>query len=140
MKTRQRQTASEGSFGALKALETATALDPAVLDAEAQVSVRAILREGESANTRRSYTSALRYWAAWFRLRYGRSFFLPVPATAVLQFLVDHVLRTGADGELMSDLPPAIDRALVGRGYKGGARGAGARHGGASAVGAGEGP
>ena len=45
---------------ALRPRETVAALDPAVLDAEAEASVRAILREGESANTRRSYSSALR--------------------------------------------------------------------------------
>jgi hypothetical protein len=54
---------------------------------------------GESANTVRSYAGALRYWAAWFRLRYRTALALPVPVPAVLQFLVDHVERTGrADG------------------------------------------
>jgi hypothetical protein len=55
-------------------------------------SVRALLKEGESANTVRSYASALRYWAAWFRLH---------------------------DGTLTHDLPPAVDHALVDNGFKG---------------------
>ena len=119
MKCPVRETAPDSSFGALQPRNTVPALDPAVLHAETEASVRAILQEGESVNTRRSYASALRYWAAWFHLRYGRAFALPVPAPAVLQFLVDHVLRTGSDGTLTSDLPPPIDRALVDRGYKG---------------------
>jgi integrase len=98
-------------------------LDPAVLHAHAEASVRALLKEGESANTVRSYASALRYWAAWFRLRYRTALALPVPVLAVLQFLVDHVVRTGEDGALTHDLPPAIDAALVESGFKG-ARGA----------------
>lgn len=119
MQVARRKAVTSHSFGALKLREAVTALDPAVLAAEAQASVRAILREGESANTRRSYASALRYWAAWFHLRYGKSFSLPIPAPVVLQFLVDHVLRGVAHGELTSDLPPAIDQALVDGGYKG---------------------
>lgn len=118
MNVPSRKTASRRSLEALSPRETVAALDPAVLHAEAEASIRAILREGESANTRRSYGSALRYWAAWFHLRYGRPHSLPVPAAAVLQFLVDHVLRASA-GEWTSDLPPAIDAALVEGGYKG---------------------
>jgi hypothetical protein len=80
---------------------------------------------GESANTVRSYAGALRYWAAWFRLRYRTALALPVPVPAVLQFLVDHIERTGradgspADGVLVHDLPESIDRALVDGGFKG---------------------
>jgi hypothetical protein len=64
---------------------TVLALDPEVLHAQAERSVRALIKEGESANTVRSYGSALRYWAAWFRLRYRAALALPVPAPAVLQ-------------------------------------------------------
>ncbi len=106
--------------------ETVRVLDPERLHAQAEASVRALLKEGESANTVRSYASALRYWAAWFRLRYRSALALPVPVPAVLQFLVDHVLRTGGagasgpgDGGLVHDLPPAIDQALVNGGFKG---------------------
>src|SRR5579883_1031523 len=97
---------------------TVGALDPARLAAESEASVRAILSEGESANTRRSYASALRYWGAWFYLRYGRTLFMPVPAPAVVQFLVDHLEHTGEDETLKYDLPPAIDQALVAGHYK----------------------
>lgn len=94
-------------------------LDPAVLHAQADASVRALLKEGESVNTQRSYATALRYWAAWFRLRYRATLLLPVPVPAVLQFLVDHVQRTTDSGELAYDLPAAIDEALVHGGFKG---------------------
>src|ERR1700722_8908670 len=98
---------------------TVLALNPEVLHAQAESSVRALLKEGESPNTVRSYAGALRYWAAWFRLRYRSALALPVPAPAVLQFLVDHVQRTAEDGSLVHDLPPAIDEALVAGGFKG---------------------
>jgi len=98
---------------------TVLALNPEVLHEQAENSVRALLKEGESANTVRSYAGALRYWAAWFRLRYRAALALPVPAPAVLQFLVDHVERTTESGTLVHDLPPAIDEALVAGGFKG---------------------
>jgi hypothetical protein len=91
-----------------------------VLHSQAERSVRALLKEGESANTVRSYASALRYWSAWFRLRYRTALTLPLPVPVVLQFLVDHVQRTDPDhGTLVHDLPPAIDAALVQAGFKG---------------------
>jgi hypothetical protein len=58
---------------------TVLALDPQVLHTQAEASVRALLAEGESANTVRSYASAFRYWAAWFRLRYRTGLTLPLP-------------------------------------------------------------
>lgn len=97
---------------------TVLALDPEVLHTQAEASVHALLKEGESANTVRSYGTALRYWAAWFQLRFRQALPLPVPAPAVLQFLVDHVERTGADGRLIHDLPETIDEALVAGGFK----------------------
>ena len=97
---------------------TVLALNPEVLHAQAESSVRALLKEGESPNTVRSYASALRYWAAWFRLRYRAALALPVPVPAVLQFLVDHVQRSSDAGALVHDLPPAIDHALVNGGFK----------------------
>ena len=60
---------------------TVLALDPDALHAQAEASVRALLKEGESANTQRSYATALRYFAAWFRLRYRQSLALPVPVS-----------------------------------------------------------
>jgi integrase len=104
--------------GRLVALATPGALDPHIAGAEAEASVRALLAEGESANTVRSYASGIRYWAAWFQLRYGTALCLPVSVPAVLQFLVDHVERTGPGGKLAHDLPAAIDAALVQAGFK----------------------
>ena len=97
---------------------TVLALDPEALHTQAEASVRALLIEGESANTRRSYATALRYWSAWFRLRYREKLALPVPVPAVLQFLVDHLDRSNESGTLLHDLPVAIDEALVEGGFK----------------------
>lgn len=119
MASRSRRTTARPDPNALIPHETVRALDPAVLHAQAEGSVRALLREGESANTIRSYASALRYWAAWFRLRYRTSLTLPVPVPVVLQFLVDHVERSSDQGPLSHDLPPAIDQALITGGFKG---------------------
>lgn len=121
-KSKQRATAQSRRRADLNALvphSTVLALDPAVLHDQAEASVRTLLKEGESANTVRSYASALRYWAAWFRLRYRAALTLPVPTTVVLQFLVDHIERTAEDGTLIYDLPSAIDQMLVEHGFKG---------------------
>lgn len=87
------------------------------LDEQAREAMQALLREGESPNTRMSYQSALRYWAAWHALRYGRQIALPLAADCVLQFVVDHAQRSTSQG-LACELPPAIDRALMEAGYK----------------------
>ena len=71
-----------------------------------------LLREGESLNTQLSYRSALRYWAAWYGIRYGAQIGLPLPAACVLQFIVDHAQRTTPKG-LVHELPVEIDAALV---------------------------
>lgn len=94
------------------------ALDPEQLGSLAQEAEQALLRQGESNNTLRSYRSALRYWAAWYALRYHRPIALPVGDAVVVQFLVDHAQRQGGTGELVSELPPELDRALVGGGFK----------------------
>ena len=97
-KRRPHATASRDP-NALVPHATVLALDPEVLHAQTEHAVRSLFKEGESANTVRSYTSALRYWAAWFRLRYRAALALPVPVPAVLQFLVDHVECTAGDRE-----------------------------------------
>jgi integrase len=94
------------------------ALEPTTLNDVTQAAISELLREGESRNTLVSYRSALRYWAAWFGLRYGGQIELPLPAACVLQFIVDHAERTTEKG-LVSELPPAIDEALVTSGFKG---------------------
>jgi integrase len=92
-------------------------LEPDQLGQLAEDAMRALLAEGESDNTIRSYQTALRYWAAWFSLRYRQPISLPVPAPVVIQFIVDHAQRKTAGG-LACELPPAIDRAMVHGGFK----------------------
>lgn len=93
-------------------------LSPHDLSASAQQAVQALLQEGESPNTQASYRSALRYWATWYSLRYGRPITLPLPTTCVLQFIIDHAQRTSEQG-LVCELPAEIDQALVASGHKG---------------------
>ncbi|WPC65148.1 site-specific integrase [Rhodoferax ferrireducens] len=102
----------------LPVLQKVPALQPAELSELTQHAVEDLLREGESQNTLASYRSALRYWAAWYGIRYGRQIDLPVPTACVLQFIVDHAQRT-TDKGLVSELPAEIDQALVQAGYKG---------------------
>ena len=75
------------------------------------------MHEGESANTRSSYQSAMRYWAAWHVLRLGSTMQLPLSVASVLQFIIDHAQRQTAAG-LQSEMPEAVDEALVASGYK----------------------
>jgi integrase len=112
-----RRTLSATAETALSLYSGVAALNPEVLHAQAEASVRALYQEGQSANTARSYATALRYWAAWFRLRYRAALELSVPVPVVLQFIVDHVERVG-DGVREHDLPLAIDAALVRSGFK----------------------
>ena len=100
---------------ALKELPT---LDPAHLGPMASSAEAALLRQGESENTLRSYHSALRYWAAWYALRYRRPIALPVSEAVVLQFIVDHAQRYDPEGRLVSELPDLLDQALVAGGFK----------------------
>lgn len=91
---------------------------PDQLAQQAADAVRELLAEAAAANTTRSYTSALRYWAGWHAARYGIELTLPVPEAAVLQFVVDHVVRRSAEGELTWELPSSVDQALVAAGLK----------------------
>jgi len=91
---------------------------PADLASAAAAAVRSILEEAESANTKRSYASALRYWHAWHQARFGVSLALPVPEATVIQFIVDHLAHNDR-GHLRIELPPAIDQVLVAAGMKG---------------------
>ena len=102
----------------LPILQKIPALQPTELNDVTQRAVDELLREGESQNTLVSYRSALRYWAAWYGLRYGAMVQLPVATACVLQFIVDHAERTTLKG-LVSELPAEIDQVLVQGGYKG---------------------
>lgn len=98
---------------------SALPLDPKLLDEVAERAVAELVAAGRSANTDRSYRSALRYWAAWFFARYRQLIALPVSEATVLQFIVDHAER-GASGVDAgpSALPVEIDHALVRAGFK----------------------
>ena len=105
--------------------ERSLALDPARLAQTTEDAARALLREGESTNTRASYASAMRYWCAWYAARYGQALRMPVAVPVAIQFIVDHAARkadaaskAGLSTGLVSELPPDIDQALVANGYK----------------------
>lgn len=102
----------------LPVLQKVPALQPTELSVVTLRAVEDLLREGESQNTLASYRSALRYWAAWYGIRYGQQIELPVPTACALQFIVDHAERT-TDKGLVSELPLEIDQVLVQAGYKG---------------------
>ncbi|WP_426788011.1 site-specific integrase [Xanthomonas campestris] len=90
---------------------------PEQLAQQAADAVRELLAEAAAANTTRSYATALRYWAGWHQARYGVELTLPTGEAVVIQFLVDHIQRQNKTG-LVSELPPAIDQALVAAGLK----------------------
>jgi integrase len=104
--------------------------DPAALCTEADKAVRAFFREGQSANTARTYKTALQYWGAWHALRLGSAIEGPVSADVVVQFIVDHLQHqpglaapqispyTPSSKTTQHLLPLAIDRLLVERKYK----------------------
>jgi integrase len=93
-------------------------LDPAVLDAAAAHAAEEFVIEGTPPNTARSYASALRYWAAWYALRYGKVFGeQPVSVAVASQFVLDHLERKSKDG-LRVELPTEIDARLVEIGAK----------------------
>jgi integrase len=97
---------------------------------EADKAVRTFFREGRSANTARTYKTALEYWGAWHALRFGSPIEGPVSAQAVVQFIADHLEHQPGLGApevspyvpststTQHSLPAAIDRLLVDRRYK----------------------
>lgn len=117
---------------AARALVSAAALAPARLDAATRAAIGELLEQGESANTRASYQSAIRYWMAWWQLRIAapaglaRSFDpqqdLPLAVEYVLQFIADHAQRVDPKDPsrkvLKHELPGATARALVRAGVK----------------------
>lgn len=102
------------------AAEPAAALPgPAVLSAQARQSARALIAAAQAPNTVARYESAIGYWCSWVLARYGCPLQLPVPPATVIQFVVDHVRRPEPDGQLVHDLPLAVDQALVDAKLKG---------------------
>ncbi|MGE8400961.1 MAG: site-specific integrase [Delftia tsuruhatensis] len=98
-------------------IQEGNALPSAGLEPAARQAVRELMHEGESANTRNSYQSAMRYWSAWHALRFDRQMQLPLDVACVLQFIIDHAQRQTGAG-LASEMPAHMDRALVEAGYK----------------------
>lgn len=92
-------------------------LSPEALSQASLNAIESLLQAGSSRNTERSYAAALRYWAAWFQLRYEQSLSLPVPLPVVLQFVVDHAERD-EDGQRRWELPAEADAQLVAAGFK----------------------
>ncbi|CAB3837587.1 Tyrosine recombinase XerC [Achromobacter deleyi] len=88
-----------------------------IADPSVDAAVRALLREGCSTNTLISYRAAIRYWAAWHRLRFAHELQLPLSVEVVVAFITDHVEHLGPDG-LRHGLPCNVDRGLVDLGIK----------------------
>lgn len=100
--------------------EPVAPLDLATLDAASQAAAAAFVAAGTAANTVRSYRSALTYWSAWLRGRYGAGLGeAPMQVAVVVQFVLDHLARPTDDGRWEHLLPPALDTALVAAGIKG---------------------
>lgn len=85
--------------------------------ASTAAAIKDLLSEGESANTRRSYQSALRYVQAWYGFRYGQTIQWPLDVACMLQFIVDHAERQTSMGR-QCELPESVDYALVNGGFK----------------------
>lgn len=99
-------------------LDAVPTLDPRALDAASVRAAEEFVAEGTPANTARSYASALRYWAAWYALRYGQALGDgPLPVAVATQFVLDHLERQTKAG-LAHELPPALDARLVELGAK----------------------
>ncbi|EQD75852.1 integrase family protein, partial [mine drainage metagenome] len=87
-------------------------------DAAGARAAQEFIADGTPANTARSYASALRYWVAWYGLRYGQPYGeAPVSVAVASQFIVDHLERKTPKG-LLHELPMAIDARLVALGAK----------------------
>lgn len=93
-------------------------LSPHVLTLEAMVAIDDHLEQGRSPRTRQAQQARLAYWHAWFSLRFRQALTYPVPVAAVQQFVIDHLAREGPGGQLVHELPAAIDTLLVEQGHK----------------------
>ncbi len=91
-----------------------TPLDLHFLTLNAQEAAAAFIAAGTAANTVRSYRSALAYWSAWLKLRYGHALGdTHLPVEVAVQFVVDHLARPTDDGKWVHLLPASIDAALI---------------------------
>lgn len=103
----------------LSILTPSIPLDLGLLMDGSEQALRALIREGESPHTRRSYQSALRYWMAWYVLRYGQPMAVPVDPTVVVQFILDHAGHRSSDGSVQRALPPELGEVLKSQGFVG---------------------
>lgn len=87
-------------------------LEPHRLAATTEAAARALLRQGEATNTRLSYSSAMRYWCAWYAARYGQALALPVPVPVVVQFVVDHAARRPDGEDAVEDVASSTGEAV----------------------------
>lgn len=104
------------STAALQPQQGKRLLDPRTLDETTAKALADLLREGMPAATVRAYEHGLRYWRAWYSLRYGKPLPLPdepVQPVAVMQFIADHVPRTVDGQELAIEMPGWLDTELV---------------------------
>lgn len=89
------------------------------MDARTWTDAVAMLAAGTPENTVRSYASAAQYIAGWYRLRFGEDISLPIPASAAVRFVLDHLPSRSAAGDFTQPaLPTDIDHALVAAGCK----------------------
>ena len=91
-----------------------TVLPPALIESQAldrltTQHLTRLIRKTVAPNTQRAYESALVYWRAWHELRYAQPLTIPLKASAILQFLSDHV-PDGIDG--YSTMPIEVDAVL----------------------------
>lgn len=94
-------------------------LDLHFLALNAQEAASAFIAAGTAANTVRSYQSALTYWSAWLKVRYGQTLGnAALPTTVAMQFILDHLACPREDNTWAHLLPPAMDAALVSAGVK----------------------
>lgn len=94
-------------------------LDLHFLALNAQEAASAFIAAGTAANTVRSYQSALTYWSAWLKVRYGQTLGnAALPTTVAMQFILDHLACPREDNTWAHLLPPAMDVALVSAGVK----------------------
>ena len=67
--------------------------DQLQLEADVAASVQAIRQVATPTNTWTAYSSALRYFSAWMRLRLGAPLTFPVAVPTVQWFVLDHFGR-----------------------------------------------
>lgn len=81
---------------------------------ETEAAVADLMAHALSANTQRSYRSALRYWDAWHWAAYGRGLPLfaeprqSVPGTTVRAFVAHHTAQKACDGRVLLAMPTLV--------------------------------